>query len=83
MTATPASEAPTGKQSNEERKIEALMRKAKKAHDWRVQVWAQMEIRLRTINAQLEALGEPKFEPYDPDFDDMDALRHYSDMTLG
>lgn len=86
MTTTPDSApapATSVKQSNEDRKREALMKKAKKAHDWRVQVWAQMEIRLRGINAQLGVLGEEPFAPYDTDFDDPAMLKHYSEMTLG
>ncbi len=70
------------KQSNDERKIEALIKKAQKAHDWRVQVWAQCERRLRGFNAQLEVLGAEKFEPYEPDFDDPAMLEHYSTMPL-
>lgn len=70
------------KQSNDERKIEGLLKRAQRAQDWRVQVWAQCERRLRTINAQLAVLGADQYEPYEPDFDDPAMLEHYSTMPL-
>lgn len=70
------------KQQNEDRKREALMRKAQKAHDWRVQVWAQCERRIRGFNAQLAVLGAEEFIPYEPQFDDDEMLEHYSTMPL-
>lgn len=70
------------KQSNEDRKKDALMKKARKAHDWRVQVWAQSERRIAGFNAELAVLGAEPFEPYVPDFDDPDALEHYATMPL-
>lgn len=70
------------KQSNDQRKREALLRKANKAHNWRVQVWAQMERRLRGINAELAVLGVEEFQPFEPRFDDDDMLEHYSNMPL-
>lgn len=71
------------KQQNEDRKAEALMKKAQRAHDWRVQVWAQSERRIRGFNAQLTVLGREEFIPYEPQFDDDTALEHYASMTLG
>lgn len=70
------------KKSNDDRKIEALMKKAQKAHDWRVQVWAQSERRIRGFNAELEVIGAPAFEPYEPQFDDDEMLGHYATMPL-
>lgn len=70
------------KKSNDDRKIESLMHKAQKAHDWRVQVWAQCERRIRGFNAQLAVLGAPEFEPYEPQFDDDSMLEHYATMPL-
>ena len=70
------------KQSNEERKAEALMKRAQKAHDWRVQVWAQSERRIRGFNAELAVLGMDQFEPYEPDFEDAQMLEHYATMPL-
>lgn len=70
------------KKTNNDRKIEALLVRAQRAHDWRVIVWAQSEQRLRTINAQLEVLGAEPFEPFEPLFDDDDMLDHYSNMKL-
>lgn len=70
------------KKSNDDRKIESLMKKAQKAHDWRVQVWAQSERRIRGFNAQLAVLGAEEFAPYDPDFNDDGLLEHYATMPL-
>jgi hypothetical protein len=70
------------KKSNDDRKIESLMRKAQKAHDWRVQVWAQSERRIRGFNAQLEVIGAPAYEPFEPDFKDDAMLEHYATMPL-
>lgn len=68
---------------NIDMKRAALMKKAAKAHDWRTQVWAQCELRLRAINAELQVLGVEPFEPYETDFTDESMLHHYSEMTLG
>ena len=70
------------KQSNEDRKKDALMKKARKAHDWRVQVWAQSERRIAGFNAELQVLGAEPFEPYEPDFTDPAMLEHYATMPL-
>ena len=70
------------KQSNDDRKIESLLKKAQKAHDWRVQVWAQSERRIRGFNAQLAVLGADEYDPYEPDFNDDAMLEHYASMPL-
>lgn len=71
------------KQSNEDRKRDALLKKAEKAHNWRIQVWAQSERRIQAINAELEVLGvSDRFEPWEPDFDNPDMLKHYAEMPL-
>lgn len=70
------------KQSNEDRKRDALLKKANKAHNWRVQVWAQMERRIRSINAELAVLGTEEFKPFEPQFDDDGMLEHYANMPL-
>lgn len=75
-------EAPPVKESNEDRKRKALIARATKAHEWRVQVWAQMERKLQGINADLAILGADPFEPYEADFEDPKMLAHYATMTL-
>ncbi len=71
------------KQSNEDRKRDALIKKAEKAHNWRVQVWAQSERRIQAINAELEVLGvSDRFEPWEPNFEDAEMLKHYAEMPL-
>jgi len=68
--------------SNDDRKRDKLLREATRAHEWRVQVWAQMENKIRAANATLTALGGEAYEPWNADFDDAEALAHYSTMTL-
>lgn len=70
------------KQSNDDRRADKLMKQAQRAHDWRVQVWAQSELRLKRVNAELEAMGRDAFQPYEPDFTDPERLAHYSEMSL-
>lgn len=70
------------KETNEQRKIKAINHRATKAHEWRVQVWAQMERKIRSLNAELAVLGADAFEPYEPQFDDDQMLAHYATMTL-
>lgn len=70
------------KEQNDDRKRDALMRRANRAHEWRVQVWAQSEQRIKAINAQLAVMGAAEFEPYEPDFDDPSMIEHYASMTL-
>lgn len=70
------------KQSNEDRKIEALRKKVEKAHDWRVQVWAQSERRIKAMEAELAVLGAPPVDLFDPDFSNPEMIEHYATMTL-
>lgn len=72
----------TLKESNEDRKRDKLRREATRAHEWRVQVWAQMELKIRTANAQAEVLGAEPYVPFEPQFDDDAMLNHYSTMQL-
>lgn len=72
----------TLKESNEDRKRDKLRREAVRAHEWRVQVWAQMELKIRTANAQAQVLGAEPYEPFEPQFDDDGMLNHYSTMQL-
>lgn len=76
-------EAPApAKQSNEDRKRDALLKKATKAHDWRVQVWAQSQRRIAAINAQLAVLGVEPYQPYEADFTNPEMVEHYATMPL-
>lgn len=68
--------------SNEERKARKLRREAQRAHEWRVQVWAQMHTKIEAANAALGALGADQYEPWEPNFSDPDLLHQYSTMTL-
>lgn len=70
------------KESNEDRKRDKLQRKAHRAHEWRVQVWAQSELAMQAANAELEILGSEPYMPYTPDFSSPDMLTHYASMTL-
>lgn len=86
-TATaPASEAKPEKKKNprhnEDMRVAKIMAKAQRAHDWRVQVWAQSEQRIQAMNAELQAMGREPFQPYEPDFTDKDRVAHYAEMSL-
>lgn len=70
------------KESNDDRKRDRLERKANRAHEWRVQVWAQSELAIRAANAELEILGGEPVQPYSPDFTNNDRLSHYATMKL-
>lgn len=70
------------KESNDDRKRDKLRRQITRAHEWRVQVWAQSELRIREANASLQVLGTEPIEPFEPDFTDDGNLHHYANMTL-
>lgn len=77
------SETQTVKQTNEERKIQALRKKIEKAHDWRVQVWAQSQRRIEAMTAELGVLGAAPVDLYEADFSDPANVEHYATMSLG
>jgi len=70
------------KESNDDRKKDKLARKITRAHEWRVQVWAQMELKIRADIAAMEALNGEAPALFEPDFESQDMLQHYADMTL-
>lgn len=70
------------KVSNDQRKMDKLLREATRAHEWRVQVWAQSEQRIAAANAAMKAMGGEAYKPWDPDFTSPESLAHYSSMTL-
>lgn len=74
--------AATLKQSNEDRKKAALRQKIEKAHNWRVQVWAQSERRIKAMEAELAVLGDEPINLFEPDFTDPANIEHYATMTL-
>lgn len=67
--------------SNEDRRAEALARRIEKAHDWRVRVWAQSELRIIAMNAEMETLGYPPPALFKPDFSDRKMLLQYAPET--
>lgn len=70
------------KQSNDDRKKDKLRRQITRAHEWRVQVWAQSEIKIRAAQAALTALGGEEVDMFMPEFDNDEMLHHYSNMQL-
>lgn len=70
------------KESNEDRRKDKLRRQVTRAHEWRVQVWAQSELKIRAANAALVAMGGEAVEPFDPQFADDEMLQHYASMSL-
>lgn len=67
---------------NQKRKLEKLLKQAQRAHEWRVQVWAQSEQRIAQINAQLAVLGAEPYVCFDPNFNDPEMLAHYAGMSI-
>lgn len=70
------------KESNEDRKRDKLQREIVRAHEWRVQVWAQMELKIRTARASLAVLNSEPEPLFEPDFEDESLLHHYASMKL-
>lgn len=70
------------KESNEERQRRKFRRKAIRAHDWRVRVWAQCELTIRQANASAQVLGGDPFEPWTPNFTDAETLQRYATMQI-
>lgn len=75
-------ETPVVKETNEDRRRKRLRKEAVRAHEWRVQVWAQMELKIRGANAQAEVLGAEPYVPFEPDFENEETLKHYAEMQL-
>lgn len=69
-------------ETNEDRRASALCKKIQKAHDWRVQVWAQSELRIKASQEALAVLGRDPVTLYEPDFSDPEVVRHYAEMSL-
>jgi hypothetical protein len=72
----------TLKESNEDRKRDKLTRAATRAHEYRVQIWAQMELKIRGALAELEVLGGEAPQFMEADFTDEANLHHYASMSL-
>lgn len=72
----------TLKESNEDRKRDRLTRTILRAHDYRVQIWAQSQLKIAGAVAELEVLGGEVPDLFQTDFDSEDMLHHYANMTL-
>lgn len=70
------------KQSNDDRTEDKLRRRIRRAQEWRVQVWAQSELRIRESQSSLAIMGREEESLFEPQFDDDEMLRHYSQMPL-
>lgn len=75
-------ESKTLKESNEDRKKAKLRRSIARAHDWRVRVWAESELKIRAANASLVVLGAEEIVPFEADFSNDENLHHYSQMQI-
>lgn len=83
MSDTAAVESETKKANyNDERKREKLQRQIQRAHEWRVQVWAQSELKIRSAQAGLEILGVEPVDLFEPEFGNDEMLHHYATMPL-
>jgi hypothetical protein len=70
----------TLKVSNEERKAQKLAGRIRRAHNWRVQVWAQSELRIRRLTAELAELGNNPPELFEPEFSSDKKLEGYTTL---
>lgn len=70
------------KQSNDDRKRDKLRRQITRAHEWRVQVWAQSELKIRAAQANLSLLDGEVVDLFEPEFDNDEMLHTYSNMPL-
>lgn len=79
---TAEDKAKTLKESNEDRRRDKLQRQVRRAHEWRVQVWAQSELRIREAQSGLEVLGTAPVDLFVPNFGDDEMLHQYANMTV-
>lgn len=70
------------KESNEDRKKDKLRRQIARAHDWRIRVWAESELKIRSANAALAVLGAEEVKVFEPDFTSDENLHHYANMQI-
>lgn len=72
----------TLKEHNDELRRDKLQRQVRRAHEWRVQVWAQSELKIREAQQGLGVLGTDPVELFDPKFGDDEMLHHYATMQI-
>lgn len=69
------------KETNEERRRNRLRREIAKQHNWRVTTWAKAITYIEERQLELEALGFPREELFEPDFGNPALVAQYSDLT--
>lgn len=65
-------------ETNAGRKAKRLRAYINRQHDWRVEVWAQAQLRIDGAQQELIEMGEPPADLHKPDFDDPAMVRHYA-----
>lgn len=65
-------------ETNEMRRARKLLDRINRAHDWRVKVWAQCELRIQAMSTELTVLGNEPPMLFKPDFSDHDMLLEYA-----
>lgn len=70
------------KEHNDQLRRDKLQRQVRRAHEWRVQVWAQSELKIREAQSGLGVLGTDPVQLFEPNFGDDDMLHHYATMQI-
>lgn len=77
-----AQTAESPKMTNNERRASKLRAEIRKGHNWRVQVWAQQQVRIAAKNAELVEMGFDEEIVFEPNFEDPSMVEHYTTMSL-
>lgn len=70
-------DGPVINEHNQRLKVEKLRRRINQIHDRRVRSWADAEVSIRSLQHNLEALGEVPEDLFQPDWEDPSMLMTY------
>lgn len=68
-------------ETNEERRAQRLRREIQKQHNWRVSTWAKAIKYIEVRQQELDELGAPREDLFEPDFSNPALVDQYSDLT--
>lgn len=74
-------EAAKGIPYNTRQKAQKLVRQIQHKHNYGVSIYAQQRMKVDQLQAELEALGLPKVELMQPDFNNPDLLPGYAELS--
>lgn len=67
-------------ETNEERRRVRLHREITKQHNWRVSTWAKAQRYIEVRQEELEELGFPREELFEPDFSNPALVAEYAEL---